>query len=354
MGADEDLINDSELSVHVDVQKHIVYHVRGNPNPWAETDRHTVEETWERVAAANGGFLGAGGFGQVFKEVCTQDSRGIKVGRYRAVKVIAKSGPWRDPHREGNTKALYKEELKALAKFSYPRYQSWFVMSFGWYEWADSIYITMEYIEHGDLQGYLSERFSEGDTRKIASQVIMGLIYMHEYGFIHRDLKPQNLLVVDKPPEKDWYVKISDFGISKQAVDGEDAFSTVIGTQEYSAPEVYLSKSSTRKASYTRAADMWSLGAICVRLMTGELPFDSRDIYTYYVSNGPFTPDDALRRCNISTAGRDFVQRLMARDASSRLTAMGAMEHNWISHGSQQSQIAPNKPAYVIACHRFT
>lgn len=54
----------------------------------------------------------------------------------------------------------------------------------------DCIFINMEYLEHGDLQRYLSRRFSERETNRIASQVVKGLAFMHQYNFIHRDLKP--------------------------------------------------------------------------------------------------------------------------------------------------------------------
>jgi serine/threonine protein kinase len=60
----------------------------------------------------------------------------------------------------------------------------------GWYEAMDRIFITMEYLEHGDLQRYLSRQFSELESHRITSQVVKGLGFMHRYNFIHRDLKP--------------------------------------------------------------------------------------------------------------------------------------------------------------------
>ncbi|KAK4233381.1 hypothetical protein C8A03DRAFT_38916 [Achaetomium macrosporum] len=342
MSVGDDPIEDSRLHVDVDLkdQNHIVYHIR-NPNSRAEIDRREATETWQRV---KDGYLGAGGFGTVYKEECTQNIRNHEVGSYRAVKVIPKYRPGRDPNDVEDTKAAYKQELKALAKFSSPAYHDWFVKSFGWYEWAESIYITMEYIERGDLSRFLDKPFSEDDTREIASQVIKGLGYMHRYGYIHRDLKPQNLLVVtSKPPENKWWIKISDFGITKQAADGVDSYSTAIGTHGYAAPEVCLKQGN---AEYTRKADMWSVGAICAHLMTGKLPFDLESLTDYYLKAGPFTPDQALSSCNISADGRDFVHKLMAKNADSRPTAMRAPEHPWMSLGSSlQSHNAPKKPA---------
>lgn len=79
------------------------------------------------------------------------------------------------------------------------QYHSLFVKSFGWYVVEHTIYINMEYLEHGDLQRYLVRQFSEWETCRIASQVIKGLGYMHRYEYIHRDLKPAVSFVCPYP-----------------------------------------------------------------------------------------------------------------------------------------------------------
>ncbi|KAK4096802.1 kinase-like protein [Parathielavia hyrcaniae] len=281
-----------------------------------------------RLRAVRGGWFWSSLEGGVHLDV-----RGTKLGRYRAVKVINKGVQEQDQKEseEGHKspKAYYQHELKALSN---PKYQGWFVRSFGWYEYGNRIHITMEYLEHGDLQQYLGELFSEDDTRTIASQVVKGIGFMHKYHFIHRDLKPDNLLVVDKPPRA-WRVKISDFGISKRATGGADHHSTVhIGTQEYMAPEVYFAPRQHQgdKPSYTRAADIWALGAICIRMITRKPAFYLDELVDYSDRQGPFTPNDALGRHSISEDGRDFARELMARAPSLRLTAEQAAKHRWI------------------------
>lgn len=157
----------------------------------------------------------------------------------------------------------------------------------------------------------------------------------------------KNLLVVDKPPGNDWWVKISDFGISKRSADGHQAYSTVnIGTQEYMAPEVRLfsPRHKDDKASYTVAADMWSLGAICVRLMTSHPAFDLRALFEYYEYSKAFAPEDALARDGASQDGREFVREIMARDPKHRLSAQKAMEHRWLVLGRRPSPGVPYEP----------
>ncbi len=131
MDGDEELIEDSELYVKLDLEKHLVYHLSDMPDPEAEIDQLPVKEIWRQVGASDGRLelLGVGGFGQVYKEECIRDIRGTKLGCYRAVKVMkkgdqegGKNGLQKEDQKGNkNPKAFYKEELKALAKFSKPR-----------------------------------------------------------------------------------------------------------------------------------------------------------------------------------------------------------------------------------------
>ena len=73
---------------------------------------------------------------------------------------------------------------------NYRQYVHCFVQSFGWYEDDNSVYIAMEYMEHGDLQKRLTRPYPEVEVLSIASQLLEGLQFMHENGFTHRDLKP--------------------------------------------------------------------------------------------------------------------------------------------------------------------
>lgn len=106
--------------------------------------------------------------------------------------------------------------------------------------------LAMEYMPLGDLEQNLQEiedspehlgpAVSEEETQEITRQILEGLKIMHAEGFAHRDLKPQNVFVVQKQPQ--WWVKLGDFGLSKERTD-QTAFRTQAGTQQYMAPELY-------------------------------------------------------------------------------------------------------------------
>lgn len=76
------------------------------------------------------------------------------------------------------------------------QYEHCFVKSFGWYDDKNSIFIAMEYLPNGDLHKYLGSPLLESEGQHIVSQVLEGLCFMHQNGFIHRDLKPAVSLAI--------------------------------------------------------------------------------------------------------------------------------------------------------------
>lgn len=99
----------------------------------------------------------------------------------------------------------------------------------------------------------------------------MALEYLHEQGIAYRDLKPENLLL-----DADGHIKITDFGLSKEGVEGNELHS-LCGTPEYLAPEIILKKVSKKRKddmqSYGMGVDWWSLGTLIYEMITGLPPF---------------------------------------------------------------------------------
>lgn len=104
------------------------------------------------------------------------------------------------------------------------------------------LYLISDFFNGGELFHYLSNgRFSENRARFYAAEIAMALEYLHEQGIAYRDLKPENLLL-----DADGHIKITDFGLSKEGVEGNELHS-LCGTPEYLAPEIILKKVSEKR-----------------------------------------------------------------------------------------------------------
>ncbi|CAH0051188.1 unnamed protein product [Clonostachys solani] len=312
-----DLVHDSKLDTRF-VEDGGVVHVSFVSTPGLRR-KERKEERWKSSR-----ILARGSFGRVWLQECTHDN-GSK--SFRAVKEIFKQKV------ANEEKPIdYTRELEAIAKFSHTKYVYCFVESFGWYESGSAIFITMEYMENGDLQEYLSVPFPEAEVKEIASQLLEGLTFMHENGFAHRDLKPANVLV--SKPSPNWWVKISDFGISKRAQEASTVFHTVVGTNGYLAPEVmgYYSPDDDEDndSPYTVAVDLWALGALTFRLLTNQNIFtEPRMLGRYVVGRAPF-PKTLLTFHAVSEACICLLEKMMAPSPLKRPTAVEALEDAWI------------------------
>ncbi|TGJ88564.1 hypothetical protein E0Z10_g242 [Xylaria hypoxylon] len=279
-------------------------------------------ETWKRDRT-----LGGGGFGEVWKETSSSISKGRRP-RVRAVKRIRKTG-----------KAT--QELPNLIKLSTTKYygsdhMQHFVEFFGWFEDQHNIYISMEYIPNHDLQHHIQvchgkkRGFRESEAALIVMEITKALKFMHEKDVMHRDLKPANILI--SKPAPDWQIKLADFGISK---DIELASAqTKAGTDGYMAPEV---ADTNRKMPYTKAVDIWSLGAVTFCLQTGKPPFqDNLAIGRYIDGKRPFPYELLLR---FSGKLVIFIMQLMDVVSDRRLTVDEILEHEWIKQRGDVSTL---------------
>jgi serine/threonine protein kinase len=152
---------------------------------------------------------------------------------------------------------------------------------------------------------------------------LAAVYYLHTYGITHRDLKPENMLMSDNTDTAN--VKLTDFGLSK-IIGPNETCNEPYGTLSYVAPEVLLEK------RYTKAVDMWSIGIISYLLLVGILPFDhetsEREIARQTVHNPTPFPSSLWKR--ISPEARLFVDNLLQKDPSKRMSIKEALEHPWI------------------------
>ncbi|KAJ5213670.1 hypothetical protein N7449_000839 [Penicillium cf. viridicatum] len=324
-----ELVNDMKLDaeVHPDGTSHPTFqpdYARGTTGRW----RPKVE-IWKR-----GKILGAGTFGTVWIEKCVPSEGPARV---RAVKMIKKSS---DPSEQ-----IYcDQELEAMAKFSRPRvgtmlksihsvdYSGLFVECLGWFEDRQFIFIAMEHMELGDLQHHLRGPLPENEARQICTQLLRGVQCLHDNQFVHRDLKPGNVLVVNEGPN--WHVKIGDFGVSKRYE--RTALQSKVGTPLYLAPELlrlYPPSMSLQKLRlYTHRVDIWSLGVMVFYLLCHDYPFPSDNSLSLYVRTSNFPAYRKLR--SVTQEGQRFIECLLAADATVRLSAKEALQDGWLKQPS--------------------
>jgi serine/threonine protein kinase len=132
----------------------------------------------------------------------------------------------------------------------------------------DKIYMIMEYLKGGELLQAICQRefYSEGDARKLLKQIASALQYIHIREVIHRDVKPENLILSDVSFTSP--VKLVDFGFATTEKALKDQPTTYLcGTRGYIAPEVLKDK------RYTSKSDIWSLGVVFYIMISGLMPF---------------------------------------------------------------------------------
>jgi serine/threonine protein kinase len=132
-------------------------------------------------------------------------------------------------------------------------------------EWL-SIYISMEYVPGEDLKSFIrrSGHLNEAKALGLTRQILEGLVEAHRLGVVHRDLKPQNIMI-----DREGNAKIMDFGIARSLhTKGVTGTGVIIGTPEYMAPE------QAEGHDVDHRADIYALGAILFEMVTGRVPFE--------------------------------------------------------------------------------
>jgi serine/threonine kinase 38 len=218
------------------------------------------------------------------------------------------------------------------------------------------LYLAMEYLPGGDLMNLLIKKniFREDEARFYAAEMILAVESVHKLNYIHRDLKPDNILI-----DRNGHIKLSDFGLSKNAEINSDgyqkalekriefrknrklAYSTV-GTPDYIAPEVFS------KQGYDETVDWWSLGVILFEMLVGYPPF--------YADKPVETCQKVLswqkyftipKESKLSFAAQDLIRRLIA-PASERAKNVSELKHHPFFRGVDWESIrntpSPNVP----------
>jgi serine/threonine-protein kinase len=213
----------------------------------------------------------------------------------------------------------FEREAKAVAALTHPH----MVRVYDSGRDGDVRYIAMEYVEGEDLKSYIrrSGRLHPQRAAEIASQVCDALEFAHAHGVIHRDVKPQNILLT---PAGD--VKVTDFGIARALSSATiTQTGTVLGSVQYLSPE------QARGGTVGRPADLYSLGVVLYEMVTGELPFAGDSpiaIALAHVNQPPPPPRSIVPDLPPSIDG--IIQLALAKSPSRRYRSAGEMRRDLI------------------------
>uniref|UniRef100_A0A7N8XN00 non-specific serine/threonine protein kinase n=1 Tax=Mastacembelus armatus TaxID=205130 RepID=A0A7N8XN00_9TELE len=194
--------------------------------------------------------LGQGSYGKVF---LVRKIRGVDRGQLYAMKVLKKATlKVRDRVRS-------KMERDILAEVNHP-----FIVKLHYaFQTEGKLYLILDFLRGGDLFTRLSKEvmFTEEDVKFYLAELALALDHLHSLGIIYRDLKPENILL-----DEEGHIKITDFGLSKEAIDHDKRAYSFCGTIEYMAPEV------VNRRGHTQSADWWSFGVLMVRTAKLGMP----------------------------------------------------------------------------------
>ncbi|KAF9023402.1 hypothetical protein BDZ89DRAFT_1069890 [Hymenopellis radicata] len=298
-----------------------------------------------------GKFIGAGAFGSVFLAL-NMDS-----GSVMAVKEIK----CQEVSGMHNLYSQIKDELSVMEMLRHPN----IVEYYGIEVHRDKVYIFEEFCEGGSLASLLEHGRIEDEeaVQYYTMQMLEGLIYLHSQNVVHRDIKPDNILL-----DHNGIIKFVDFGAAKIIAKNQqrnttrrvpemtktgDGFNNhLTGTPSYMSPEVIKNDRRGRHG----AMDIWSLGCVVLECATGKKPWSNLDnewAIMYHIgvaTQHPPLPD----KDQLCLMGIDFIKDCLTIDAMKRPTATELMEHVWMldlrekfkRYEEEEQLLPPSEPKF--------
>ena len=246
--------------------------------------------------------LGHGSYGQVKKV------KHKKMNEVRAMKITNKKS------------VSSKYEIEILRKISHPNIANIFEI----FEDSKKYYIIMEFLEGGELFDAITSigSFSEESACQIMKQILSAIFYLHSSNIVHRDLKPENIMLLQKPQNDNYHIKLIDFGTAKEFKPGKK-MCKFIGTSYYIAPEVL-------KERYDEKCDVWSCGIILYILLCGYPPFNGNtnvEIFQAIQNQNPIFTGEEWE--DITSEAKDLIKLMLKKNPNERWSAEQCLKHKW-------------------------
>ncbi len=304
--------------------------------------------------------LGQGGMGIVYQAVDTRLDRKV------AIKMLAISNSTRDREKRESLRERFEREARAVAALSHPNIVELFDVGV-----ADSNpFAVMELLEGETLDLYLAKTSCDANTvRRMGAQIADALAVAHRSGVVHRDLKPQNIMVMQRSSDRKGgatngsaphgiAVKLFDFGLSRSEgslFDGAPGDRTregvVMGTPGYMAPE------QARGETAGPAADIFALGCVLFEAFYGKRAFDGSTASARFASTLESVPDTDPVRRRVDVELADLISECLQKEIGKRPASADDIATRLRRRGTEldpiHQQIESGYGAGVFARRRF-
>ena len=244
--------------------------------------------------------IGVGGMAKVYK------AKDKLLDRFVAIKIL------KDQYAEDDEfLRKFNNEAQSAAKLSHINIVNVFDIGQDLYQGERIHYIVMEYVDGQTLKDLIVEegRLSNHDIIDYSTQIAQALKTAHQAGIVHRDIKPQNILI-----DKYGLLKVTDFGIARVSSNATITYtSSILGTVHYISPEQAKGKIVDDKS------DLYSLGAVMYEMATGRVPFDADNsvgIAVMHIQDEPEPPQNL--NPNLSDHLNYIIMKLLNKDPSNR------------------------------------
>jgi len=206
------------------------------------------------------------------------------------------------------------------------------------HESKNSIYLVLELLEGGELLQFLWSKGSltNSDHIQIMKSILNALAYMAEKNIMHRDLKPDNIILKNKDNTEFNNLKLVDFGLAAMCSSSDHLFKRC-GTPGFVAPEV-INSSSAYKVSYNHKCDVFSAGVIFYILLTERSPFEGKSFKEILEKNKKCKLDFYHAQLAKNKVALDLLRRMLEENPDKRISAKEALNHEYFLNGNANSE----------------
>lgn len=239
-------------------------------------------------------------------------------------------------------KACYKEERDILVNSS----NDWFTKLYYAFQDSENLYLIMDYYIGGDFLTLLmkyDDTLPEDMCRFYAAEIILGISTLHDLGYIHRDIKPPNILI-----DSHGHIRLGDFGSCVRASTVKSDSSAPVGTPDYVSPEILdvIEGKNRNDCPYSYETDWWSLGIVLFELFYGQTPFYAESLVeTYFKIMNHKTHFIFPVNAEVTDEAKDLISNLVTDRYSRYKNIQNFKDHPWFT-GIEWDEIRYQTPPY--------